>query len=758
MSVKPVIIPFDGSFYATTGLDVDGNFVCNSITPRNPFSPEFLDSIVLDTSDLIPLTTVSSLCRFIFTAGLSEVGDGGDALWARVDSEPSHAGKWESANGVWFEIGSSILYIEQFGDQTNQNDRNLAATIAFAVRRPLFINASGVTTYLDINPTTDAEEDTPESRHQFFAEVCQWHGTCRVPSDTDLVIRLANGYHSLSAWDALGTSVPIIQRAESTAPVLHLRGNSATILVISSITLGSRGVSDFTLDPPVIRYGHDQQITIVTTTALPSYARVRGYAVGLQNILGDGDAQCLSGAIVIETCSSDGLTITGTVSCQRTATLSSPASINSSTTYQGTASSRLIVPTACLGVNTSYTVAAAKTVTGVTLGAATTITIAAGHNFVAGDQVRFSGVGGTTQLNGQQLIVSAPVTATEFNLSTLESAALNSTSYDAFTSGGSVSKVTQLWTGSDYEAYIQCINGARMETRTIGISYVGYTGSIFAQDLLHCRDRGSRIFASSSTVLSGAGSRIIRTSFGGQADINATCIGNGGCQFVLGMEFDCASSIVRSWCGGARQYLNTVADNSSLIVSLSALCGGSAGVFALTKSFISVLSSRVAGNLTGIYISSDVSCRIDDSTAETLVNLNTVGLSRFAGIGTELGAYIGSPTFGTAAEANTTNQNWADQTTLATNAAFTLTWPTSAPFILHTGTLTADRAVTLAIPGAPVGTPTPPSGATFTITRTGAGAFNLNVGTGPLKALATNTWGKFTYDGSAWYLSAYGAL
>lgn len=86
-----------------------------------------------------------------------------------------------------------------------------------------------------------------------------------------------------------------------------------------------------------------------------------------------------------------------------------------------------------------------------------------------------------------------------------------------------------------------------------------------------------------------------------------------------------------------------------------------------------------------------------------------------------------------------------------TDAAASLSVGTDAENIRHTGLLTADRAVTL-------NTTNAFAGARFRITRTGGGAFNLNVGTGPLKALANNTWGEFVYDGSAWYLAAYGAL
>lgn len=68
--------------------------------------------------------------------------------------------------------------------------------------------------------------------------------------------------------------------------------------------------------------------------------------------------------------------------------------------------------------------------------------------------------------------------------------------------------------------------------------------------------------------------------------------------------------------------------------------------------------------------------------------------------------------------------------------------------------ITADRAVTLSTTGAY-------SGAKFRIVRaaTATGAFNLNVGTGPLKAM--NTAGSFCdveYNGSAWVLTAYGTL
>ncbi len=87
--------------------------------------------------------------------------------------------------------------------------------------------------------------------------------------------------------------------------------------------------------------------------------------------------------------------------------------------------------------------------------------------------------------------------------------------------------------------------------------------------------------------------------------------------------------------------------------------------------------------------------------------------------------------------------------TVSSDAAFSLVPLTDAQNIRHTGTLTADRSITLSTTNAR-------PGARFRVTRTGSGAFNLSLG--GLKNLATNTWAEAVYDGSAWYLSQYGAL
>lgn len=87
--------------------------------------------------------------------------------------------------------------------------------------------------------------------------------------------------------------------------------------------------------------------------------------------------------------------------------------------------------------------------------------------------------------------------------------------------------------------------------------------------------------------------------------------------------------------------------------------------------------------------------------------------------------------------------------TIATDANATVTPTVSSTQAFHTGTLTTGRTLTLATTGVS-------SGWKMRFTRTGSGAFNLSIG--GLKNLTTNTWCDVVYNGSAWVLTASGAL
>lgn len=87
--------------------------------------------------------------------------------------------------------------------------------------------------------------------------------------------------------------------------------------------------------------------------------------------------------------------------------------------------------------------------------------------------------------------------------------------------------------------------------------------------------------------------------------------------------------------------------------------------------------------------------------------------------------------------------------TISTNAAATVTPTTTNTVVFHTGTLTADRTITLSTSGQT-------AGSMIRFVRTGSGAFNLSIG--GLKSLATATWCVVIFNGTAWQLVAYGTL
>lgn len=85
-----------------------------------------------------------------------------------------------------------------------------------------------------------------------------------------------------------------------------------------------------------------------------------------------------------------------------------------------------------------YQLGAALSVTGITLGATTTVTTGAPHNYAVGERVFFSRITSTRELNGVVATVATVPTATTFTL------AINSAAYHAFILAGqpSVQKVT----------------------------------------------------------------------------------------------------------------------------------------------------------------------------------------------------------------------------------------------------------------------------------------------------------------------------
>lgn len=76
-----------------------------------------LASLVVGENTLIPPIT-----EFVITGGYYETGDNGNATYKRVDAEPSHSGKFQSADGAWWELFSTTINPFIFGAKLSDED------------------------------------------------------------------------------------------------------------------------------------------------------------------------------------------------------------------------------------------------------------------------------------------------------------------------------------------------------------------------------------------------------------------------------------------------------------------------------------------------------------------------------------------------------------------------------------------------------------------------------------------------------------
>lgn len=112
------------------------------------------DAPLFDTVTAVSLASIEPLVNAIRTAGLLAVGDGGEALYKRVETEPAHAAKVQSADGTWWEIiVGDCVRPEVFGaisDGVFDSSNAIQAAINYAAAKSLKVCLSR-----SYNVTTD---------------------------------------------------------------------------------------------------------------------------------------------------------------------------------------------------------------------------------------------------------------------------------------------------------------------------------------------------------------------------------------------------------------------------------------------------------------------------------------------------------------------------------------------------------------------------------------------------------------------------
>ncbi|GAA0768928.1 glycosyl hydrolase family 28-related protein [Brevundimonas olei] len=75
----------------------------------------FTGAVDVSTREIAQLAHIPSTIKAVRTSGYSIPGDLGAALYRRISSEPPHAGKFQSADGSWWELSESVVTPQMLG-------------------------------------------------------------------------------------------------------------------------------------------------------------------------------------------------------------------------------------------------------------------------------------------------------------------------------------------------------------------------------------------------------------------------------------------------------------------------------------------------------------------------------------------------------------------------------------------------------------------------------------------------------------------
>lgn len=107
---------------------------------------------IFETRSAVALVNVDAAVNAIVLAGHTTVGDGGSAVFKRVGSEPSHAGKVASGDGAWWEYvpGPEGVNVRAFGainDGASNDGTAVSNAWAFGWANPAASDGYGVTLF-----------------------------------------------------------------------------------------------------------------------------------------------------------------------------------------------------------------------------------------------------------------------------------------------------------------------------------------------------------------------------------------------------------------------------------------------------------------------------------------------------------------------------------------------------------------------------------------------------------------------------------
>ena len=138
-----VMVRPDGDFRLLVSAAVDGDAILADAVAARDAAEGFADSAEAsaaalgnqvhqyDTRAMAIAATIPAGVNVVRLLGYAAAGDGGTAVYKRVGSEPGHSGKFQSADGAWWEyVVEGWLNIKQFGgkgDGTTANDTARAA-------------------------------------------------------------------------------------------------------------------------------------------------------------------------------------------------------------------------------------------------------------------------------------------------------------------------------------------------------------------------------------------------------------------------------------------------------------------------------------------------------------------------------------------------------------------------------------------------------------------------------------------------------